>query len=229
MELDELRCCVRAYRPRVTWRPRTHLHAEMVKRRRDPVKSVKEQLEKALRALQAGDEEQVERLMRREEEQVVAIEWQERYCEQARAYWDQFYREKTVNFFKDRHYLREEFAELMPPEVLKDPKRWVEALPTDQQEVLELSKQQTVLLELGCAVGNGLMPLLRANDELFGVGVDLSAEAVRLLRSKEEYRCGRCLAFPCAARRRWILSPSICLYDHIVCRIMIVQCLYSRL
>lgn len=64
------------------------------------------------------------------------------------------------------------------------------------------SERHKVLLELGCAVGNGLIPLLRASPELFGIGCDLSAEAIRLLRGKEEYRCGRCLAFPCAAHAK---------------------------
>ncbi|CAJ1450261.1 unnamed protein product [Effrenium voratum] len=94
----------------------------------------------------------------------------------------------------------------MPEEVLADPKRWVDELevgqgPLDAESDLEKLKaalqKKTVLLELGCAVGNGLIPMLRANPDLFGLGCDLSAEAVRLLRDKEEYRCGRCLAFPC--------------------------------
>ncbi|CAK8989643.1 unnamed protein product [Durusdinium trenchii] len=179
--------------------PRTHLHAEMVKKRRDPTRSPKRELEEALRALQAGDLQAVEQLMQREHETPVPEDWQRRYCDGARAYWDQFYRERTVNFFKDRHYLREEFAELMPAHVLADPKRWVDELESGP-EVIDLKKAaletKTVLLELGCAVGNGLIPMLRANPDLFGVGCDLSAEAVGLLRSKDEYRCGRCFAFP---------------------------------
>lgn len=90
MEAEELRACLAAYRPRVVSRPpRTHLHAELIKRRRDPVKSPKEQLWKALEALQNGDDEALEQLMRRDKEQPVALEWQERYCFNARAYWDQ--------------------------------------------------------------------------------------------------------------------------------------------
>eukprot|EP00435_Cladocopium_sp_Y103_P030861 s3652_g7.t1 len=205
MSHEELRNPLAAYRGgravAQKWRaPRTHLHAEMVKKRRDPTKSPKVELEEALRALQAGDQEAVERLMRREHETPVPEDWQRRYCDGARAYWDQFYRERTVNFFKDRHYLREEFGELMPADVLADPKRWVDELPTVATGLKELPMEvvetKTVLLELGCAVGNGLIPMLRANPDLFGIGCDLSAEAVRLLCSKEEYRCGRCLAFP---------------------------------
>eukprot|EP00439_Symbiodinium_sp_Y106_P035868 s2289_g4.t1 len=88
--------------------PRTHLHAEMVRKRRDPKKSPKTAVESALRALQSGDVAAVEELLRRDGEQPVEEEWQRRYCDSARIYWDQFYRERTVNFFKDRHYLRED-------------------------------------------------------------------------------------------------------------------------
>eukprot|EP00913_Durusdinium_trenchii_P023070 g21661.t1 len=111
----ELQWPLAAYRRRqhegvgAKWRaPRTHLHAEMVKKRRDPTRSPKRELEEALRALQAGDLQAVEQLMQREHETPVPEDWQRRYCDGARAYWDQFYRERTVNFFKDRHYLREE-------------------------------------------------------------------------------------------------------------------------
>jgi len=54
---------------------------------------------------------------------------------------------------------------------------------------------RSVLLEVGCAVGNGVIPLLRANKGLYAFACDLSPVAVRLLQQKEEYSCGRCLAF----------------------------------
>jgi methyltransferase-like protein 6 len=186
------------------WRaPRTHMHSEMVQRRRDPVKSPKTNVEQALLTLAAGDPAAVEALMAREGDLPVPQEWQERYKADARAYWDQFYRERTVNFFKDRHYLREEFCELMPAEVLEDPHRWVDEMecneePPHSPRSLERAMQgRTVLLELGCAVGNGVLPLLRANHELFAFACDLSPVAVSLLKEKPEYRCGRCMAFPC--------------------------------
>eukprot|EP00931_Biecheleriopsis_adriatica_P101320 TRINITY_DN76487_c0_g1_i1.p1 TRINITY_DN76487_c0_g1~~TRINITY_DN76487_c0_g1_i1.p1 ORF type:complete len:389 (-),score=86.73 TRINITY_DN76487_c0_g1_i1:72-1187(-) len=198
------------------WRPpRTHLHAELVRKRRDPGKSPKVEVEAALVALQAGDAAAVEALMQRSGEEPVAEEWQVRYRDGARAYWDQFYREKNVNFFKDRHYLREEFSELMPADVLADPKRWVDKLqvqsegpPVGREELLRAMQGRTVLLELGCAVGNGLIPMLRANPKLFGLACDLSAEAVGLLHTKEEYNCGRCLAFPCDITKGASEQPS---------------------
>jgi len=106
---DELYTGLKAYRrgrassrPQKWKPPRTHLHAELVRKRRDPGKSPKIEVESALLALQAGNEEAVEALMSRHGEEPVAEEWQQRYKDGSRAYWDQFYRERTINFFKDR-------------------------------------------------------------------------------------------------------------------------------
>lgn len=187
--------------------PKTHMHAEMIERRRNPQRSVKSGVEDALHALAQGDIAAVEALMARSGDTPVGDDWQKRYKDGAQDYWDHFYKEKTVNFFKDRHYLREEFGELMPEEVLADPRRWVAPLECDEEPPSSPSSLQramqdrSVLLELGCAVGNGVMPLLRANPNLFAIACDLSPVAVSLLQAKEEYRCGRCLAFPCDIAR----------------------------
>eukprot|EP00746_Dinoflagellata_sp_MGD_P062909 gnl/MRDRNA2_/MRDRNA2_26437_c0_seq1.p1 gnl/MRDRNA2_/MRDRNA2_26437_c0~~gnl/MRDRNA2_/MRDRNA2_26437_c0_seq1.p1 ORF type:complete len:263 (-),score=43.24 gnl/MRDRNA2_/MRDRNA2_26437_c0_seq1:43-750(-) len=96
----------------------------------------------------------------------------------------------------------------MPPEILADPKAWVDTLehdgvppPTSEKEVLERLKGRTVLLEIGCAVGNGVIPLLRFNPKLFAIACDISPVAVSLLQQKEEYQCGRCYAFACDVSR----------------------------
>merc|ERR1712216_105999 len=68
----------------------------------------------------------------------------------------------------------------MPQEVLDDPKRWVESLecdvdpPVSPCALKEAMEGRTVLLELGCAVGNGVLPLLRANRELFAIACDIA-------------------------------------------------------
>lgn len=176
--------------------PRTHLYAEMVRKRREPEPSPKTGVQDALQALTAGDVTAVEALMARKGEEPVPEEWQERYKSGGQAYWDHFYRERTVNFFKDRNYLREEFGELMPPEVLADPRRWVGPLAPRSEEKAAAARR-LVLLEVGCAVGNGVLPMLRANPEVYAYACDLSPVAVKLLQEKEEYKCDRCLAFAC--------------------------------
>eukprot|EP00927_Polykrikos_kofoidii_P071138 TRINITY_DN67463_c0_g1_i1.p1 TRINITY_DN67463_c0_g1~~TRINITY_DN67463_c0_g1_i1.p1 ORF type:complete len:397 (-),score=60.55 TRINITY_DN67463_c0_g1_i1:40-1230(-) len=233
-ESDELGAALRAYMggvvelpragaagaPRVAGRrkpPRTHLHAEMVRKRRTPEPSPKTHVEEALRALSAGDEAAVEAILKRDGEIPVPEQWQQRYKGDGQTYWDQFYIERTVNFFKDRNYLREEFGELMPPEILEDPRRWVKPLeeemvlgqpPRTLQEALVALEGRRVLLEVGCAVGNGVLPMLRACPDLFGFACDLSPVAIQLLQEKEEYRCGRCLAFACDVTRGELEQPT---------------------
>jgi len=200
--------------------PKTHLHAELVRKRRDPARSPKHGVQDALAALAesaaSGDVAPVEALLARSGDVPVPEEWQRRYKAGAQAYWDHFYAERTVNFFKDRHYLREEFAELMPPEILEDPRRWVGPLaakdeqepPSTPEALCTAMAGKKVVLEVGCAVGNGILPLLRASPDLFGLACDLSPIAVQLLREKEEYRCGRCLAFPCDVTQGAATQPT---------------------
>ena len=45
--------------------------------------------------------------------------------------WDHFYSQKGVRFYKDRHWLRRELLELMPPAVRDDPMRWCAPLASD--------------------------------------------------------------------------------------------------
>lgn len=182
--------------------PKTHLSAEIAARRRDPRPSEKPRTQRALAALAVGDAAAIEAMLA-EEVEVVEETWQDKYRNDAQTYWDQFYIEKNVNFFKDRNYLREEFGELMPAEVLADPKAWVERLSASA--VASAGKPQateSVLLEVGCAVGNGVLPMLRANPRLYAYACDLSPVAVGLLKGKEEYAAsGRCHAFPCDIAR----------------------------
>lgn len=184
--------------------PRTHLHAEMVKKRRCPEPSDKKEVENVLQALAHGDENAIEAILARNDEIPVVDEWQKRYKTEGQCYWDQFYRQSTINFFKDRNYLREEFAEIMPQEVSADPRKWVDEMreghhapPTTLEEAQTAAAGRQVLLEIGCAVGNGVIPMLRANPDLFAFACDLSPVAIDLLKEKEEYRCGRCIAFAC--------------------------------
>mgnify|MGYP002004599087 CR=1 FL=1 len=108
--------------------------------------------------------------------------------------WDRFYAQKGVRFYKDRHWLRRELLELMPPAVRDDPMRWCAPLASDGTGVAvdvvpatnELARM-TVGLEAGCGCGSAAFPLLRANGDVFVLATDFSAEAIRLLKSRDEY------------------------------------------
>lgn len=140
-------------------------------------------------------------------------------------YWDHFYKQRTTNFYKDRHYLREEFPELMPPEVAANPKKWIpkrlvevevggvsseagSSESSQQRQVpapapygdtvpVEYLEGRTAMLEVGCAVGNAVFPLLRANPDLFIFACDLSPVAVNFVRQNAEYNPRNCFAFSC--------------------------------
>ena len=89
----------------------------------------------------------------------------------ARAKWDLFYKQNQANFFKDRHYIKHVF-----PEVL-------EALNNDS----------IVVAEVGCGVGNGIFPLVEhalqnLTKKCTFVVSDFSKTAIDLLKADNRYK-----------------------------------------
>ena len=84
--------------------------------------------------------------------------------------WEKFYKFNKTNFFKDRHYILEEFLEL------KNDKR-----------------DKITLLDMGCGVGNSFYPLLIRLPNLYVNAFDFSKRAVNMskthpLYEKEKHR-----------------------------------------
>lgn len=88
--------------------------------------------------------------------------------------WDLFYKENSTNFYKDRHYLHKVYPGIISAE-----------------------EQTTTLLEIGCGVGNAFYPLQDLDPCLRVFAVDLSSEAIELVKSNPSYQNGRCEAFVC--------------------------------
>lgn len=118
--------------------------------------------------------------------------------------WERFYKthagkgdgKKTISVYKDRHYLRKEFTELMPRAVLEDPGAWPLAIdPEATRPPDENSIDYKLVLELGCGVGNSAFPLLRANLDLRLICVDCSPTAISALTQNPEFDGRRCRAF----------------------------------
>ncbi|GMM48667.1 tRNA(Thr) (cytosine(32)-N(3))-methyltransferase [Pichia kluyveri] len=84
-------------------------------------------------------------------------------------YWDLFYKNNQVNFFKDRKWLEIEF-----PEIFK---------------CLKEDAGEKTILEIGCGVGNTMYPILEKNKnpKLRVFGCDYSDVAVELVRSNENF------------------------------------------
>ena len=91
--------------------------------------------------------------------------WQDKYKAEAGKYWHLFYKRNTDNFYKDRHYLRMEFPELL--------------LKHDASVTVENRLQ---LLEVGCGVGNAVVPLLDINPNLYVNAIDFARSAIEILR-----------------------------------------------
>jgi len=97
----------------------------------------------------------------------------EDYEENADHYWNDFYTQHQNRFFKDRHWLFTEFPELAP---------FTHAAATSQtdsgtdisagqscsnaanaEESFAGEKASTRMLEVGCGVGNTVIPILQTN------------------------------------------------------------------
>ena len=85
------------------------------------------------------------------------------YEERCGAYWHKFYKRNADNFYKDRHYIHLVFPELNEQRIGK-------------------SSDELHLLEVGCGVGNAVLPLLELNPHLHVQAIDCAPSAIDILR-----------------------------------------------
>jgi methyltransferase-like protein 6 len=86
------------------------------------------------------------------------------YEKEAAKSWDTFYQHHGTNFFNDRHYLSKAFPE----------------------EFGE-TKEARSLVEIGCGVGNNILPLLEQNPSWKVWGYDISKVAVDLMQQEARF------------------------------------------
>jgi SAM-dependent methyltransferase len=103
----------------------------------------------------------------------VPAYWKTQYESKAGSYWHKFYKRNADHFYKDRHYLHIVFPELLhgaaPPT----------GDGTAPPAVVESNPQY--LLEVGCGVGNAVLPLVELNSNLHIVAMDFAASAIEIL------------------------------------------------
>lgn len=120
--------------------------------------------------------------------------WVDKYANEARRNWDLFYKRNETNFFKDRHYLEKEFPLLSDSSCFRS------------------------ILEVGCGVGNALLPLVARNPHLKLYGVDFSPRAIDFIKNDPVY-CkaeGRAEVFVCD-----ITNEDLPLAEHVDAAIML--------
>ncbi|KAK7109716.1 tRNA N(3)-cytidine methyltransferase METTL6-like [Littorina saxatilis] len=125
-------------------------------------------------ARQLTDEE-LERLQK--DTSLVSDFKQTKLEKEAEKNWDLFYKRNTTKFFKDRHWTKREFEELVGSK--------------------QNGEKRKVVFEVGCGVGNFMFPLLEEDEtkSLFIYACDFSKRAVQFVKDHASYDGSRCSAF----------------------------------
>ncbi|XP_063234776.1 tRNA N(3)-methylcytidine methyltransferase METTL6 isoform X2 [Bacillus rossius redtenbacheri] len=111
----------------------------------------------------------------------LVSDYQSRKLEQeAKKNWDLFYKRNSNHFFKDRHWTRREFEELL-----------------NNSESVEPGRLCRKMFEVGCGVGNLIYPLLEEGSDMFIYACDISHSAIELLKSNPMYSDSAVKAFQC--------------------------------
>lgn len=98
--------------------------------------------------------------------------WINKYKTSGAKYWHEFYKRNKTNFYKDRHYLQVVFPELD----IKD--------EANSECTNNGNRNPLKLMEVGCGVGNAVLPLLEVNPLLQIVAIDFAKSAIELLNSE---------------------------------------------
>ncbi|SNX86626.1 related to ABP140 - actin binding protein and AdoMet-dependent tRNA methyltransferase [Melanopsichium pennsylvanicum] len=110
--------------------------------------------------------------------------------------WDKFYKNHQAKFFKDRHWTsREFFNEMNATSSPSEDDREEETRMVSDFAVWNHDGSDSVLLEVGCGVGNMLYPLLETNSNLKVHCCDFSSRAVDIVRNHPLYNSNRVNAF----------------------------------
>ncbi|SBS88966.1 methyltransferase, putative [Plasmodium ovale] len=94
--------------------------------------------------------------------------------------WDKFYNHYKTNFFKDRKWIKVEFDHIFKKEITAEEQKNNE----DGQKEENVTKEEKLILEIGCGVGNTLIPLLLEYPDYSFIGIDFSKNAINLLNEK---------------------------------------------
>ncbi|XP_026190270.1 uncharacterized protein LOC34617327 [Cyclospora cayetanensis] len=99
----------------------------------------------------------------------MAEEKKAQLLENSVRHWDLFYKHNTDHFFKDRAWLGKELPELSQA-----------CMATEEKGAHEFP----LLIDVGCGVGNSLIPILLENPRMHAVAFDCSPRAVGMLRDR---------------------------------------------
>ncbi|XP_074564181.1 tRNA N(3)-methylcytidine methyltransferase trm141-like isoform X2 [Curcuma longa] len=96
-------------------------------------------------------------------------------------YWEDFYKRHHDKFFKDRHYLEKDWGRFF----------------CSSSDSEHKSVEPKMVLEVGCGVGNTLLPLLASFPNVFVHACDFSPHAVALVKENGAFASDRLNTFVC--------------------------------
>ena len=103
--------------------------------------------------------------------------------------WDQFYSNHGNRFFKDRHYFEKAFPEEFPSSSANQPQFTTTNSTTSASNECDVT--QRTLVEIGCGVGNAILPMLEVGESEGNWdvihGLDISSEAIQILRKDPRF------------------------------------------
>ena len=106
--------------------------------------------------------------------QRISSYWRERYENKSKIYWHEFYKRNSDHFYKDRHYLHLVFPELGPSSP---------SSPSSSSSSMNQSIPLPIsLLEVGCGVGNAVLPLIELLPNLTVYAIDIAPSAIDILK-----------------------------------------------
>lgn len=112
----------------------------------------------------AANVEEAERRLLEQGNKVQPDYWRNEYITAANKYWHKFYKRNKDNFYKDRHYIHLVYKEVLSPTPASSVDGYFH------------------LLEVGCGVGNAVLPLLELNPYLYVHAVDFARSAIEILK-----------------------------------------------
>ena len=128
--------------------------------------------------------ENAQSIIKEEGEQLLPSDYVQKLENYQRLHWDVFYKNNKDHFYKDRHYIKYEFVELVNAIKQKE-----NTNSKEEETVAEGEKQIYNLLDFGCGVGNGFFPIV----EEFGFSklritcCDISKTAISIIKSHQLY------------------------------------------
>ncbi|CAL8074518.1 unnamed protein product [Calicophoron daubneyi] len=151
-----------------------------------------------------ANSDEMERALSKQMASLVDDFQRTKFINEAGKNWDRFYKRNGTKFFKDRHWTTREFADLVQ----------LQMSSSDDQD----NSHQLSILEVGCGVGNFLLPLLedywmssnKCPSKVPRVfACDISERAIQMFRERASTSSLPCSAFVCDVSKEGGLASAL--------------------